>query len=98
MTVSPLTATVLAAVDPARSGIGSAVNNAVSRVAGLIAIANTSVIVGSTIDFTGFQRGMLVTAALFATAAVVAALGVRNDRPAAVVVSVDSARCVDRGR
>jgi EmrB/QacA subfamily drug resistance transporter len=98
MTVSPLTATVLAAVDPARSGIGSAVNNAVSRVAGLIAIANTSVIVGSTIDFAGFQRGMLVTAALFATAGLVAALGVRNDRPAAVVVSVDSARCVDRGR
>jgi EmrB/QacA subfamily drug resistance transporter len=98
MTVSPLTATVLAAVDPARSGIGSAVNNAVSRVAGLIAIANTSVIVGSTIDFAGFQRGMLVTVALFATAGVVAAFGVRNDRPAAVVVSVDSARCVDRGR
>ena len=37
MTVSPLTAAILAAVDPAQSGIGSAINNAISRIAGLIA-------------------------------------------------------------
>ena len=34
VTVSPLTAAILAAVDPAQSGIGSAVNNAISRIAG----------------------------------------------------------------
>ena len=34
ITVSPLTAAILAAVDPAQSGIGSAVNNAISRIAG----------------------------------------------------------------
>ncbi len=34
MTVSPLTAAILAAVDPAQSGIGSAINNAISRIAG----------------------------------------------------------------
>ena len=45
VTVSPLTAAILAAVDPAQSGIGSAINNAISRIAGLIAIAFTGVII-----------------------------------------------------
>ena len=46
ITVSPLTAAILAAVDPAQSGIGSAINNAASRIAGLIAIAFAGVIIG----------------------------------------------------
>jgi EmrB/QacA subfamily drug resistance transporter len=39
MTVAPLTATVLAAADESNAGIASAVNNAIARVAGLVAIA-----------------------------------------------------------
>ena len=39
MTVAPLTATVLADADDHNAGIASAVNNAIARVAGLIAIA-----------------------------------------------------------
>ena len=97
MTVSPLTATVLAAVDPARSGISSAVNNAVSRVAGLLAIANLGVIVGGTMDVAGFRRAAVITAALFAAAGVISAVGIVNKRVAAVA-SVDAARCLDRGR
>ncbi len=97
MTVSPLTATVLAAVDAARSGITSAVNNAVSRGAGLRAIANLGVVVGGTMDVTGFRRAAVITAALFAAAGVISAVGIVNKRVAASA-SVDAARCLDRGR
>jgi len=37
ITVAPLTAAILAGIDQSEAGIGSAVNNAVARVAGLIA-------------------------------------------------------------
>jgi MFS family permease len=85
ITVSPLTAAVLAAVDPAQSGIGSAVNNAVSRIAGLIAVALTGVIIGGTGDsgfargdFAGFHQGTLVVAVLFVVAGVISAVGISN--------------------
>jgi EmrB/QacA subfamily drug resistance transporter len=91
--VSPLTAAILAAVDPAQSGIGSAVNNAVSRVAGLIAVAFTGVIIGGTIDFDGFRHGALVVAGLFAVAGLVSAVGIRNEQGDYARVSPATAAC-----
>ena len=46
MLVSPLTGTVLAAAPSGRSGLASGINNAVSRTAGLVAVAALPMLVG----------------------------------------------------
>lgn len=78
LTVSPLTSAILGAIDPSRSGIASAVNNAVARVAGLIAVAMLGVIVGGELDLDGFHRAAIVTAVLLAVGGVVSFAGIRN--------------------
>lgn len=78
VTATPLTATVLAAVASAHSGIGSAVNNAVSRVAALFSIALIGIIASGALDYASFRRLAIVAAALMVTSSVVAAIGIRN--------------------
>jgi len=77
-TVSPLTAAILGAVDASRAGIGSAVNNAIARVAGLVAVAGLGAVVGGELDLAGFHRAALFTAVLLALGGVASWVGVRN--------------------
>ncbi|WP_062292943.1 MFS transporter [Arthrobacter alpinus] len=78
ITVAPLTAAILGAVPAGQSGIGSAINNAVSRVAGLIAVALAGVMLGGVLDYESFRRVMVITALLFLAGSVVSALGISN--------------------
>lgn len=77
-TVAPLTAAILAAIPPEDAGIGSAVNNAVSRVAGLVVIACAGVVLGPSLDLAGFHRALVLTAVLLALGGVVSWFGIRN--------------------
>ena len=90
ITVAPLTSAVLGSIHAGQAGIGSAINNAVARVAGLVAIAMTGTIVGSVLDVAGFQRAMVVVAALMFAGGIVSWLGIRTavptaDAPAAAI-------------
>lgn len=90
ITVAPLTSAILGAISERQAGIGSAINNAVSRVAGLIAIAMLGLIVGEHLDVGGFRRGMLVTAVLLFLGGIVSFVGIQNAKkvpsPASEVV------------
>lgn len=97
VTVTPLTSAILSAVDREQSGIGSAINNAISRVSGLVAVACTGIIVGGTLDYAGFRRVALVTAILFIVGGVISAIGIRNgDHRPDRISSQAVAACHDR--
>jgi EmrB/QacA subfamily drug resistance transporter len=87
LTVAPLTSTVLAAADARHAGVASGVNNAVSRAAGLIAVAGLPIIagfdasaaVGGETLVEGFHRATVVGAGAALVGAVVAWLTIRAD-------------------
>lgn len=78
MTVAPLTAAVLGSIKSQNAGIASAVNNAISRIAGLITIAIVGVIVGKNISLQGFHRAIVVTAILLFAGGIVSFIGIRT--------------------
>ena len=87
LTVAPLTATVLAAAAARHAGVASGVNNAISRAAGLVAIAVVPGIAGLTGDAyrdpdafaSGFRTAMLISTALAAAGGGIAWWLIRNE-------------------
>ncbi len=90
MTVAPLTAAILGSVPQDQSGIGSAVNNAVARVAGLVAIAMLGVIIAGQLDVPSFHRVLIVTSGLFIIGGLVSLAGIRNPPQPAQVSEKDA--------
>jgi EmrB/QacA subfamily drug resistance transporter len=93
--VAPLTAAVLGSVPESNSGVASAFNNAVSRIAGLVAVALAGTVGGTVLGVTGFQRLSLLTAGFFAVGGLVAVIGIRN-ADAVPVSGEHAALCNDR--
>jgi EmrB/QacA subfamily drug resistance transporter len=88
ITVGPLTSAVLAAVDDRHLGVGSAFNNAVARAAGMLAVAVLPSIAGINAQnqdpaelADGFDRAMVVSAALCAVGGAIAFLTIRRAAP-----------------
>ncbi len=96
-TITPLTSVTLASVPTEHSGLASAINNAVSRLAALVSTGSMGLISVGTASATGFAHVLEVSAALFAVGALCAALLIANPRAECRPVPCEiAALCRDR--
>lgn len=78
-TVAPLTAAILGSIDSRHAGIGSATNNAISRIASLLAVAALGLVIGPTLDLEGFHKGLIAVSVLLVAGGLISAMGITNN-------------------
>lgn len=91
MTVAPLTAAVMAAADDQNAGIASAINNAIARVASLVAVSVLGLIAAGSLkadafaadagSVRAFHHAVLVCALLVGAGGVAGAVGIASSKP-----------------
>ena len=101
ITVAPLTAAVLGAIDDHHAGIGSAINNAVARIAGLLAVAVLPAAAGlagtgGRLDLVhGFGRAMDIAGGLAMLGGVLAWFTITRAAPVQAVTHIAAVACDD---
>lgn len=80
MTVAPLTSAILGCISAKQAGIGSAVNNAISRIAGLVSVASIGLVTGpGALSLVGFHRALMFVSVLLIIGGIISAIGIQNN-------------------